>query len=197
MALDGFDRQRRLFETAPRSQDKVYFALKPDPESLERLTTLAEELSSAFPLTARPSFDTLHVSVLGLGYATDMRAPHYALVTEVGRAIRFPPFRLLFTRLMSFGIGRRQMPLALIADDESAEDVNDLATVLRGELVARGFLPRGRVGGHAHMTLLYERVRVPEVVLDMPIVVRADGIALIRNHHGEGRHDTKTFTLRS
>jgi 2'-5' RNA ligase len=197
MAIEGFDRQRRLFEAAPRGKDKVYFALRPDAESLGRLTRLAEELSIAFPLTARPNFGTLHVSVLGLGYAADMRAEHYALATEVGRAVRFPPFRLLFTRLMSFGIGRRQMPLALIADDDSAVDVNDLATVLRGELVARGFSPRGRAGGHAHMTLLYERVRVPKVVLETPIALRADGIALIRNHHGEGRHDVEAFTLRS
>jgi 2'-5' RNA ligase len=197
MAIEGFDRQQRLYEVAPRSQDKVYFALRPDAESLGRLTALAEELSIAFPLTARPDFGTLHVSVVGLGHAADMLAEHYLVAAEVGRAIRFPPFRLLFTRLMSFGIGRRQMPLALIADDDSAEDVNDLATMLRGELLARGFPPRGRVGGHAHMTLLYDRVRIPEVVLETPIVLSADGIALIRNHHGEGRHDVEMFTLRS
>jgi 2'-5' RNA ligase len=197
MAIDGFDRQPRLFEVAPRKIDKVYFALKPDPGSLGRLMVLAEELSIAFPLTARPNFGTLHVSVLGLGHAADMLADHYALAAEVGRTVRFPPFRLLFARLMSFGNGRRPMPLALVADDESAQDVNDLATMLRGELVARGFPPRGRIGGHAHLTLLYERVRVPEIVLETPVVVSVDGIALIRNHYGEGRHDTRVFTLRS
>jgi hypothetical protein len=94
---------------------------------------------------------------------------------------------------MSFGGGRQQLPLALIADDDSAQDVNDLALMLRGELVARGFPPGGRVGGQAHMTLLYDGVRVPEIALDTPIVLRPAGIALIRNHHGQGRHETTMF----
>lgn len=190
MSVDGHE-QGRLFEETPRSHDKVYFALKPDAESLP------EQLSLAFPLTGRPSFGTLHLSVLGLGYAADLLPRHYGIAAEVGRAVRFPPFQVVFTRLMSFGIGRRQMPLALIADDDSAQDVDDLALMLRGELISRGFPPGGRIGGRAHVTLLYDRVRVPEVTLETPIVMHAEGVALIRNHHGEGRHDTTMFTLRS
>ena len=191
--MQGHDKQGRLFAAPPRSDDKVYFALKPDADDLPALRALAEQLSLAFPLTSRPSFSTLHVSVLGLGHAADLSAQHYAVATEVGRTVSFPPFQIVFTRLMSFGIGRRQMPLALIADDDSAQDVNDLALMLRGELVARGFPPGGRVGGQAHMSLLYDGVRVPEVTLDTPIVLRPTGIALIRNHHGEGRHETTMF----
>src|SRR5688572_19301505 len=69
--------------------------------------------------------------------------------------------RSFFTRLMTFSTGQRQMPLVLIADDDSAKDVNDLALMLRGELLSRGFPPR-RLGGQGYMTLLHDRVRVPE-----------------------------------
>jgi 2'-5' RNA ligase len=191
--MKRLDDDRRLFAEPPRDSDKVYFALKPDAEDLPALRALAEQLSLAYPLTGRPDFATLHISVLGLGHAADLLAQHYAVASEVGRTVRLPPFQIVFTRLMSFGAGRRQMPLALIADDDSAQDVNDLALMLRGELLARGFPPGGRVGGQAHMTLLHDGVRVPEIILDTPIVLRPAGIALIRNHHGEGRHETTMF----
>ena len=46
------------------------------------------------------------------------------------------------------------------------------------------------------MTLLYDRISVPQLALETAIVVRAEGLALIRNHHGEGRHDTQVFRFR-
>jgi 2'-5' RNA ligase len=185
--------QGRLFGEATRSRDKVYFALKPDAESVPQFIALAEQLSLAFPLTGRPTIGTLHVSVLGLGHAADLRPDQYAIAAEVGRMVRFPPFQVVFTRLMTFGTGRHQVPLVLIADDDSANDVNDLALMLKGELLSRGFPPGGRVGGQAHLTLLYDRFRVPELPLEVPIVLRAEGVALVRNHHGRGRHDRQFF----
>lgn len=187
------DEDGRLFAEPPRNADKVYFALKPDADDVPALRALAEQLSLAFPLTGRPNFTTMHLVVLGLGQATDLLAQHYAIATEVGRTVRFPPIQLTFTRVMSFGAGRRQMPLSLIADDDSAQDVNDLALMLRGELVARGFPPQGRVGGQAHVTLLHDAVRVPPITIDRRIVLHPRGVALIRNPHGEGRHDTTLF----
>ncbi len=195
MSLDEFG-QRRLFKEVPRRRDKVYFALKPDAASVPQLIALTEQLSLSFPITARPALDTLHVSVLGLGHAADLRSEHYAIAEKVGRQVRFSPFQVVFTSVMSFSVGGRQMPLVLIADDDSAQDVNDLALMLRGELISRGFPPGGRVGGQAHMTLLYDRINVPQLALETAIVVRAEGLALIRNHHGEGRHDTRFFNFR-
>jgi hypothetical protein len=195
MSSGGHDdpQDQGLFNVTPRRDDKVYFALKPDAEDLPAMRAIAEQLSLAFPLTGRPSFSTLHVSVLGLGHAADLGAPHYAAAAEVGRSVRLPPLQIAFTRLMSFGRGRRRMPLVLIADDDSAQDVNDLALMLRGEMLARGFPPGGRVGGQAHMTLLHDGVRVPGITLDNPIVLRPRGLALIRNYQGEGRHETTMF----
>ncbi len=195
MSVDRYERGR-LFEEATPSQDKVYFALKPDAESVAQLIALAEQLSLAFPLTGRPRIETLHVSVLGLGHAADLRAEQYAIAADVGRTVRFPPFQAVFTSLMTFGTGRRQMPLVLIADDDSANDVNDLALMLRGELLSRGFPPGGRVGGQAHLTLLYDRDRVPQLALETPVLLRAEGVALVRNHHGQGRHDRQFFPFR-
>jgi 2'-5' RNA ligase len=189
---DDFD--ERMFDERPLLADKVYFAIRPDGDARAQMRRLAEELSATFPLTGRPNFETLHVSVLGLGMARDLTPLHFAAAEKAAEELRYPPFAITFTKLMSFRQAEgRKRPLTLVAEDDSAADVNDLAEDLRDTLVESGFPPGGRAGGHAHLTLLYDQFGIKCVPLEIPVVLRVSSVWMIRNHYGEGRHSAQEF----
>ena len=195
--------QADLFGPAPDWQrpgwdDRIYFALVPDAATRREVVALARQLVERHKLTGRPKADTLHVSVLGVGYCRELTPGQVAVAAAAAEALAFRRFPLTFTGTMSFGRRRpgSRFPLVLSCGD-GGDGVGHLAEALREGMLARGVEPDGPAVTLPHLTLLYDDHAVlPPAALEPPISMDVTGVALIRNHHGQSRHDVRMFPFR-
>jgi 2'-5' RNA ligase len=197
------DGQQSRFGEGPRrpfdvsSQERFYFAIRPGYEATRRMAAVGEQFIRENRLSGhlRP-LHTFHVSVLGVGFYQRLSRDEIATAEAAARAIAFKPFSLTFMQAVSYRKRNGRNPFVL-ASAEGAEQVNELAATLAAAMVTRGFRPRGKIGGQPHLTLLYDHVLVPETRLNTPIELEVPGFFLVRNHHGQGRHENQLFTFRS
>jgi 2'-5' RNA ligase len=178
-------------------QEKLYFALRPDFGTARRMAAVGEQLIRDNGLSGRlRPLDMFHVSVLGVGFYHELSKEEIAIAEAAARAIAFAPFGLSFTQAMSYPKNRGRHPLVLHAA-AGAEQVNQLAMALGTAMVARGFRPRGQPTGSAHLTLLYDALLLPATPLEVPIELDVSRLFLVRNHHGQSRHENQMFAFRS
>ncbi|HRO11592.1 2'-5' RNA ligase family protein [Amaricoccus sp.] len=171
------------FRPAPTT-DRFLLAIRPDAEAATQAVALARDVAQEHGLTGPPiPCERLHVSLFGLAPAR----PLAKLVAAAGAAIdpRWPAFDLAFDRMASFG-RRSNRPLVVFGDDGSG-GLLDFAEALGDALEEAGLARPLPLAWTPHMTLLYDRVPLPEQAI-APIGWRVREIVLLRSLVGRGRH---------
>ena len=84
---------------APAWRDILYFAILPDAATAERIAGITASLVKRHGLRGRPRpLDTLHITVLGVGFAEEVSAEQLAIAAEAARTVPFRPSRSFSTR---------------------------------------------------------------------------------------------------
>lgn len=177
----------------PPPSDRLFFALYPDAATAARIEACARAWRQQFGLTGSVIHATrLHVTISYLGEFCGV--PH-ALVQAAAcaaAALTLPSPVVHFDRLVSFDRPRGKRPLVMRtgAQGPGAQDVLRLHDRLEAALRQAGVPTRsGGVAGFVpHLTLLYDRARVPESVVD-PVIWTADRLSLMRSLLGRSQHE--------
>jgi RNA 2',3'-cyclic 3'-phosphodiesterase len=174
--------------TPRRGLDPVFFAVMIGADRRPELQAIVTEQQRRYGVSASllPA-ETLHISLVGVGFYQQLTGDDLAVAVETGDSIGFTPFDIAFTRLMSFA--RRSGPPPLVLSPGSDTPLVDLSRLLRWGMLERGFEPRSAPTEAFHLTLLYDAVGVPETPLERPPTLRIDGFALVRSVYGQGPYE--------
>lgn len=178
-----------------RRDDRLYFAVLPDPAAARRIAALADTVRAYYGLFGVPRpIGTLHVTLYGLGAFSE---PAASLAREIAAEIAFEAFAVTFDRFASFGgkdrerrgteANPRQHPLVLRCSD-GAEHLTALRDGI-GRAIRRFGLPAvTRAGFAPHVTMLYDPGRLPETTLRRPVTWVVRDFVLVRSFVGQARH---------
>lgn len=144
--------------------DRLFFALRPDPETAARIHALAQQVREASALRARTlAQERLHVTLVFLGQFPSANGLA-DIAAAAARSVSARSFEIGFERLKSFGSppgrGRRNLPLVLLTDDPAP--LCALRERLVQAIAGTGAFPEAVEGATPHITLLYDRKPVPE-----------------------------------
>lgn len=170
--------------------DNVFFGLRVGEEAVADVDGQARAAIERYGLTGQPLGGArYHVSLCGLGAYEGVPSHILALAREAAKGLAMASFDVRFDRLMSFSGFRaphKPSPLVLTGK-EGLGDVRDFRSHLREALSATGLRRRGPKAFEPHVTLLYDRVRVPATDT-RPVGWHVDELVLIDSLYGHGRH---------
>ncbi len=172
----------------PKSRDRLFFAVYPDPQAAQRLIELAEALRARHGLHGKPiPANRVHITLHHLGDYCGLPEPLIETAGAAASRIAMSPFQVTLDCVSSF-TGRGKRPCVLRSGDA---DANQALHALQDNLGAR--LRDAGLGRHVerrftpHVTLLYdERVVRPESV--QPIAWAVRRLALVHSLLGRGEH---------
>ena len=160
---------------------RLFFAVRPDPETANEIVERTERWRAAHGLTGRPlKPEQLHVTLCHVGDAVGPPAPELInVLAESAAAVAMPAFRIEFDRIMSFRNGA-----FVLAADESVIGLEVLQQRLSDALdpsprPARRFVP--------HVTLLRDSRHVAEQPIDR-IGWTAREVVLVHSLPGQTIH---------
>lgn len=182
-------RPLKSIRVPPRQgRDPVFFAVLVGGEIRPALQAIVDEQRQLYGISAAllPA-TTLHISLVGVGFYQELSGSDLAVAMATGDAIGFQPFEISLTRLASFRRKVGSPPLVLRPGSDTP--LVELARLLRWGMLERGFEVRSSPNEAFHLTLLYDRVSAPEVVLERPPTLRVEGFALVRSFYGQGRYE--------
>jgi 2'-5' RNA ligase len=167
--------------------ERLFFALRPDPDTATRLHEFTLQLRVIHDLQARAlARERLHLTLCFLGDHGGLSPQQLAAADAAGRSLAQTPFELVVDQLVSLGHNRGATPLVLCPELDSAplrRLHDDLAARIAPglfQLDARPFRP--------HVTLLYaEKIIAAQPVA--PISWMATEVLLIQSHIGRGHHE--------
>lgn len=185
------------FDLGPPSRpDAAYFfALRPDAAAAQAMREVAGRYRRRYGLSGRPyGADRLHVSLVQAISRRGVRKDDVAAARRAAAGVRAAPFPVSFDRVCSFR-GRDARPVALCCDAQTAGP-SALRDILRRELIKAGLWP-GPVVFLPHVTLMWDRRRVPDTMLDEPIRWTVEDFVLVQSLLGRSRHvDLARWSLR-
>lgn len=168
---------------------KLFFALRPDAETAERIAgvvTAAHE-ARGLPARLRPSA-IFHITLHYFGFAEG--EPDPALLAPAGCAaaeVACPAFELCFERLCSWGApGAGHHPFVLTGG-AGLDGVRALRDALVAHLVAHG-LPAPPRPYEPHLTLRYDKRPAPAWPLALPGWTAREFV-LVKSLQGQTRHE--------
>lgn len=143
----------------------LFFCLRPDPATAQRLSEISDQIAMRFGLRARPPrAERLHVTLHHLGWYDDDMAEQAeamgevrALAESAAQALRHEPVRVDFDELLSFRRKPRNLPLVL-SGGACLDSVRGMRAALGQRLRAAGlgtdphFTP--------HLTLCYDNTPI-------------------------------------
>ncbi len=182
-------RPLKSIRVPPRQgRDPVFFAVLVGGAIRPVLQQIVDEQRRLNGITAAllPA-TTLHISLVGVGFYQELSGSDLAVAMAAGDAIGFQPFDVAFTRLASFRRKVGSPPLVLRPGSDTP--LVELARLLRWGMLERGFEVRSAPSEAFHLTLCYDRVNAPELMLERPPTLRVDGFALVRSFYGQGRYE--------
>jgi 2'-5' RNA ligase len=172
-------------------RDVLFYALLLGPQLWHPASRLVTALRQEHGLTGRMrSTDTFHISVLGFGFADELKDDDVDRAISIAGRTAFVPFEISFPRLMSFDSHRKkddEVPLVLTAQGGS-DQVLGLAKRLTGSMIVHGMKPRAFQPQLPHVTLLNDVIRVPPTELAAPLIVEIAGFSLVHSHRGQSRY---------
>jgi 2'-5' RNA ligase len=140
----------------------------------------------ALPGSLRPA-KVLHVSLVRVGWASDLSTEAIAMAARAGEMIRAAAFSVTFNRVMTFG-GTIDLPIVLRGGD-GVDAFKCLRWSLYSAMKVVGLnVPMPSVFT-PHVTLMYSREPGPDMVLADPVTWTARELVLVRSRFGETRHD--------
>lgn len=172
-----------------RRRHDLYFALVPD-QILSRSLILPAGRAylrlSGLTASVR-SEDVLHLSLVAVGqYDGEVPEDDVARARQAAGAVKLPPFRIVFDRIMGWKGGRNR-PVVLLTG-EGAEAIADLCEAIAAALQDAGIRPGGWSAANPHLTLAYAPEMGPEQPID-PIAWTVRDFVLIKNSYGMGQHE--------
>ena len=177
--------QFSLFD-APPIDDRLFFAIFPDPATATSIAQQADALRAGHQLSGRPlAPERLHITLHHLGDHAGLRRDIVAMASEAAEAITSTPFEVTFDRAASFHNGGNN-PFVL----QGGEGLDALKAFQRdlglamaraglGKLVDKTFTP--------HVTMLYDRRLVAEQPI-APVQWTVGGFVLIHSLLGRTEH---------
>lgn len=163
----------------------LYFAILPPREVAEAALALLPALRprpSARPVPAA----RLHVSLNGLGAFQRPPGSVIEKAMETAAAVEAEPFTIAFNRVGTWPSG--DPPCVVAWGDEGVIGANQLHATIHRALARPGMVPRREPPIVPHMTLVYDRAKVPETFVE-PLTWRVTDFVLVHAVHGEGRFD--------
>lgn len=172
-------------------RDVLFYALLLGPQLWHPASRLVTALRREHGLTGRMrTTDTFHISVLGFGFADELKDDDVERAISIASRTAFVPFEISFPRLMSFDSHRKKdddVPLVLTAGGGS-DQVLGLAKRLTGSMIVHGMKPRAFQPQLPHVTLLNDTIRVPPTDLPIPLIIEVSAFSLVRSHRGQSRY---------
>jgi len=169
------------------SGHKLFFALRPDEATAERIARVATAEHEARGLQPRLRASRIfHITLHYFGrFDGEPDAQLVALASRAASEVVWPSFDLAFERFESWGKeSARQHPFVLTGG-QSLEAVRELRDALADRLAAHG-VPVDR-DYEPHLTLRYDKRRAPAWELDLPGWVASEFV-LVDSPQGETRH---------
>jgi RNA 2',3'-cyclic 3'-phosphodiesterase len=168
---------------------KLFFALRPDEETAERIARVvtAEHEARGLPTRLRPS-RIFHITLHYFGHVDG--EPDARLVEVAARAsaeVVRPAFDLGFDRLESWGDERAAQHPFVLTGGQGLEPVRELRDTLVERLVAHG-LARPVRDYEPHLTLRYDKRRAPAWPMAVPGWVASEFV-LVKSPQGQTRHE--------
>lgn len=171
------------------SGHKLFFALRPDEESAERISRVVTVEHEARGLQARlrPS-RVFHITLHYFGYFD--AEPDGALVALASRAaseVVRPAFDLSFDRFKSWGDERATKHPFVLTGGQGLEAVRELRDALVARLLAHGLTAPER-DYEPHLTLRYDKRPAPAWPITLPGWIASEFV-LVKSPQGLTRHD--------
>lgn len=168
---------------------KLFFALRPDDATAERIARVAtaEHEARGLPPRLRAS-RVFHITLHYFGAFSG--EPDECLVAVARRAaagIARPAFDLGFDRFESWGDEHARQHPFVLTGGQGLEAVRELRDALVERLVAQGLTAPGR-DYEPHLTLRYDKRRAPAWPVDLPGWVASEFV-LVQSPQGLTRHD--------
>lgn len=170
-----------------RPSDNVYFAVLPDKDVARRMREIGEELwhRHGLPGRVQPAH-LLHVSLAHVGRFAGVPQGVVAAARMAGSAVRCAPFEVCFDRAASFD-NPRGSPVVLRCGRGEGEFA-ELRRAIAGAMHGVGLPANPSIGITPHVTLVYNGLSIPEIVLSKPIEWTVRELVLVHSLVGQGRH---------
>jgi len=175
------------FGTTQRPTDRVFLAIFPDVDAAAHMARLARHVCSEHGLKGKPlAAERFHVTLLHLGDYVGLPREVVAAASEAAANVTFPPFEIVFDRVVSF-VGRpRSRPFVLRGGDGVAALIAFQKTL--GSAIAIAGLGCWVTPHYTpHVTLLYDDRRVSEQTVET-IGWTAQEFVLVHSLLGKTRH---------
>lgn len=168
---------------------KLFFALRPDEETAERIAraVTAEHEARGLQARLRPS-RIFHITLHYFGYAEG--EPDARVVEAASRGaseLSRPAFDLGFDRFMSWGGERAARHPFVLTGGQGLEAVRELRDALVERLAAHGLAAPERAY-EPHLTLRYDKRPAPAWAVDLPGWIASEFV-LVKSPQGLTRHD--------
>jgi 2'-5' RNA ligase len=173
--------------------ERLFFAIRPDAATAQRIEALTQALRQAHGLGGRSlGTDRFHVTLHLIGDFAGAVPPHVvqgAIDAARPVAAHTALFRIGFDQVASFTRKRRNMPLVLLGGD-GVGGVARLQAVLVAALIAAQLAPAqaAQAGYTPHLTLLYDDLPMAPRPIDA-IIWKANELLLVRSLLGQSRHE--------
>ena len=171
-----------------RGRHYLFFAIRPDAATAERICRFAAEFRRRHQLAGRPvAAERLHIS---LNFVADLAKPDQQVIDRARAAaagVVMPSFVVALDRVGTWGRGAGPKPVVLSADD-GVIGANLLHGKIHPALARAGLAPRTEPVIEPHLTLLRDTAHVPVAFID-PLTWRVEAFVLLDSVRGEGRHE--------
>ena len=163
-----------------RPTDRLFLAIVPDPETADRIGTLARHMRIGYDLTGKP-LETrhFHATLCHIGDGIGVPSELVSAVTERVAGVVMPPFKVVFDRVMSFRNGA-----FVLRGDDGVIGLEVLQQRLSDSLDGR---PRSAQPFTPHVTLLRDSQLVAERPIE-PIGWTVSDVVLVHSLLGRTTH---------
>ncbi|MFG6488397.1 2'-5' RNA ligase family protein [Roseateles sp. BYS78W] len=168
---------------------KLFFALRPDEATAERIASIvtAEHEARGLAARLRPS-RVFHITLHYFGCFDGEPDTHIVASAERAAAeVVRPAFDLSFDRFTSWGGQRAARHPFVLTGGQGLEAVRELRDALVERLLAHGLAAPER-DYEPHLTLRYDKRPAPAWPIDLPGWIASDFV-LIKSPQGLTRHD--------
>ena len=175
----------------PTAAERLFFAIRPNAPTAQRIEALAQALRSDFGLRGKSlGPERFHVTLHLIGDFTGGIPPHVmALALEAARpvAAKVSAFHVGFDKVASFHRPRGNRPLVLLGE-EGVHGIVALQQALLASLAAARLAPPQDRPFTPHLTLLYDDTPLAARRVDA-LIWEVQELLLVRSLLGRGRHE--------
>lgn len=176
------------FEADAQPQDRLFFALFPDPAAAARIERLAADLRTRHRLRGKPlRTDRFHVTLHHLGDHAGLPAALVQAASAVAATVPAAPFDIVFDRVATFSRRSTNKPVILRGGDDGLAALTAFQRRLGAALQDAGLGRWVDLRFTPHLTLMYDDRGLPEAPVE-PIRWTAREFVLVHSLIGKTEH---------